>query len=245
MAYLYVLKRLRNSTIFSKIASLGSLSLLLASSALTICVSFSSVASADTLNYPWPTDTEAPCKFAPNGGSSCTNPNDSTDKYDWGVNSGGTFHPYRNGYEYRNCTDYTQWQESQSPINVSVPTNWGNGGQWYGNAPTSEQSTTPKAWDAAVVPGNPGHVAFVQSVNSVDPNNPGNDNITVSEYNHDAQGHGDTRTGTASSMGFTEYVDFGVHPSTSNVQMTLDTSGDVWAKAPSGLVAGRRKLPPA
>src|SRR5258707_14772966 len=129
MAYLYVLKRLRNSTIFSKIASLGSLSLLLASSALTICVSFSSVASADTLGYPWPTDTEAPCKFAPNGGVHCTNPNDSTDLYDWGVNSGSpvTFHPYRNGYEYRNCTDYTQWQESQSPINVSVPTNWGNG----------------------------------------------------------------------------------------------------------------------
>jgi surface antigen len=150
------------------------------------------------------------------------------------VNSGGTFHPYRNGYEYRNCTDYTQWQESQSPISVAVPTNWGNGGQWYGNAPTSEQSTTPKAWDAAVVPGNPGHVAFVQSVNSVDPNNAGNDNITVTEYNHDAQGHGDTRTGTASSMGFTEYVDFGVHPSsTSGIQMMLDGSGNVWAKSTS------------
>jgi surface antigen len=204
MANLNVLKRLGNSTIYAKIASLGSLSLLLTSSALTICVSFSSVASADTLSYPWPTDTEAPCKFAPQGGASCTNPNDSTDKYDWGVNSGGTFHPYRSGYEYRNCTDYTQWKEST--VSVSVPGTWGNGGQWYGNAPAGEQSTTPKAWDAAVVVGNPGHVAFVESVST------DGSQITISEYNHDTQGHGDTRTGTPSSMGITKYVDFGVHP---------------------------------
>src|SRR5260221_6471193 len=93
---LNMLKRLRNTTKYPRIASLGSLSLLLASSILAISVPFSSVASADTLGYPWPTDTEAPCKFAPNGGVHCTNPNDSTDLYDWGVNSGSpvTFHPY-------------------------------------------------------------------------------------------------------------------------------------------------------
>jgi len=206
MANLHLLKQVRNSATYSKIANLSSLSILLTSSILTICISFSPVASADSLNYPWPTDTEAPCKFAPAGGSSCTNPNDSNDKYDWGVNSGGTFHPYRNGYEYRNCTDYVQWQESQSPINVSVPTNWGNGGQWYDNAPSNEQTTTPKAWDAAVVPGSVGHVAFVQSVNT-------DGTITVTEYNQQGQGHGGTRTGSASSMGFTKFVDFGVHPS--------------------------------
>jgi surface antigen len=204
----YMQKRFQTvaSTIYPKVASLGSLSILLISSTLAICVSFSPVAYADTLGYPWPTDTEAPCEFGSAGGSSCTNPNNSSDMYDWGIYVNGVFQPYRNGYEYRNCTDYTQWKEST--VNVSVPTNWLNGGQWYSNAPTSEQSTTPKAWDAAVVPGSVGHVAFVQSVNT-------DGTITVSEYNHDAQGHGDTRTGTASSMGFTEFVDFGVHPSNS------------------------------
>jgi surface antigen len=204
---LYMLHRSRTFTlsIYPRVASLSSLSLLLMSSILAICVSFSSVASADTLGYPWPTDTEAPCEFGSNGGASCVNPNNSNDLYDWGVNSGGTFHQYRNGYEYRNCTDYVQWEESTPNINVSVPTNWGNGGQWYDNAPSNEKSTTPKAWDAAVVEGNPGHVAFVQTVNQ-------NGTITVAEYNHDTQGHGDTRTATASSMGFTEFVDFGVHP---------------------------------
>jgi hypothetical protein len=168
-----VLKRLRNSTIYSRIASLGSVSLLLTSSVLAICVSYSSIASADTLGYTWPTDTEAPCEFS-DGGSSCTNPNDANDKYDWYVdeNGDGQFGSssnrtgcgsigasgecFRNGYEYRNCTDYVQWKESTSPMNVSVPSTWGNGGQWYGNAPAGEQSTTPKAWDAAVVVGNPG-----------------------------------------------------------------------------------------
>ncbi len=172
-------------------------------------------AYADTLGYPWPTDTEAPCQFGAAGGTSCqnTDPLKSWDKYDWGVYVDGVFHPYRDGYEYRNCTDYVQWKEGQE--GATVPHGLGNGGQWYDNVPVSERSTTPKAWDAAVVPGNPGHVAFVESVNSVDPNNPGNDNITVSEYNHDTQGHGDTRTGKASDMGFTEYVDFGKHPTSS------------------------------
>lgn len=175
-------------------------------------VSFTRATSvhADSLGYPWPTDSEAPCEFAPNGGSSCANPNNPSDKYDWGVYISGVFHQYRNGYEYRNCTDYVQWKEST--VGVDVPSTWGNGGQWYDNAPTSKQTTTPKAWDAAVVPGNPGHVAFIESVNSVDPNNPLNDNITVSEYNHDAQGHGDTWTGKASDRGFTKFVDFGKHP---------------------------------
>jgi surface antigen len=158
---------------------------------------------ADTLGYPWPTDAEAPCQFGSAGGVHCTNPANSHDLYDWGVNSGGTFHSYRNGYQYRNCTDYVQWREAQ--VGVTVPNSWHNGGQWYDSAPASEKSTTPAAWDAAVVPGNPGHVAFVESVNA-------DGTITVSEYNHDAQGHGDTRTASAASMGFTKFVDFGVHP---------------------------------
>ncbi len=176
---------------------------IIAVSIIAVSLSTSMPVFADTLNYPWPTDTQAPCEFAPNGGASCVNPNNSNDEYDWGVNSGGTFHPYRNGYEYRNCTDYVQWKESTE--GVSVPTNWGNGGQWYNNAPSGEESSSPKAWDAAVEPGTVGHVAFVESVNS-------DGTITVSEYNHLENGTGDTRTAAASSMGFTEFVDFGVHP---------------------------------
>jgi surface antigen len=115
------------------------------------------------------------------------------------------------GYGYRNCTDYVAWKEGT--IGVSVPRTWGNGGDWYSSAPTSEQSTTPAAWDAAVKPStwangketDPGHVAFVESVNS-------DGTITVSEYNHDAAGDGDTWTGPPSDRGFTEFVDFGVHP---------------------------------
>jgi surface antigen len=174
------------------------------------------VARADALGYPWPTDRDAPCQFGEAGGSACANPNDPSDKYDWGVYIDKAFHPYRNGYEYRNCTDYVQWKEST--VGVAVPSNWGNGGQWYNNAPTNMQSSTPKAWDAAVVPSasasDPGHVAFIESVDSIDPNNSLNDVITVSEYNHDTQGHGDIRKGKASSMGFTKFIDFGAHPKT-------------------------------
>lgn len=176
------------------------------------------------LGYPW---QDAPCQFGSAGGSSCTNPNNPGDAYDWGEYvSGGAFQPYRNGYEYRNCTDYVQWKEST--VGVSVPGNLGNGGQWYANAPAEERSTLPKAWDAAVVPGNPGHVAFVESVNN-------NGTITVSEYNHDAQGHGDIRTDKAVNMGFTEFVDFGVHPS---VGSATTRAGIVAYEAPGRYMQG-------
>ena len=162
--------------------------------------------SAEGLGYPWPSDTEAPCEFGDAGGPSCANPapDRSTDKYNWGVHDAhGTFRKYRNGYEYRNCTDYVQWKEGT--MGVVVPGNLMNGGQWYDNVPPNERSLTPNAWDAAVVPGNPGHVAFIESVNL-------DDTITVSEYNHDTHGHGDMRTGRPADMGFTEFIDFGTHP---------------------------------
>lgn len=175
---------------------------LVTSAAVVESVSTASPAAADTLSYPW---SDAPCEWGSAGGDTCTNPSPPYDSYDWGeYDSNNVFHPYRNGYEYRNCTDYVQWKEATK--GVAVPSGWGNGGQWYDSAPAGERSSTPKAWDAAVVPGNPGHVAFVESVNS-------DGTITVSEYNHDTHGDGDTRTGNAASMGFTEFVDFGKHPS--------------------------------
>lgn len=214
----------------SKTVNVGTKGLLLVGSVLVILVPASPVISADTLNYPW---YNAPCEFGPNGGSSCTNPtvcspcisstctsspNSCNDLYDWYENNGngftGTDCWYNtnsecfdgNGYEYRNCTSYTAWRLNQVGVPSSSVKGLGNGGQWYNNSPASERTTTPKAWDAAVVPGTVGHVAFVESVSS------DGTQITVSEYNHDTQGNGDTRTGTPSSMGFTQYVDFGIHP---------------------------------
>lgn len=185
------------------------------------------------LDYPY---ANAPCEFA-QGGDSCANPDpgQSANKYDWywdedgnGSFTGGgcgTATPsgecFRAGYEYRNCTDYAQWRIGQ--LGGTVPSGLKNGGQWYDNAPADERLSSPRAGVAAVVPGNPGHVAVVESVNSVDANNPLNDNITVSEYNHNVKGDGDTRTGKAGDMGFTEFVDFGA---------TVSAGGS--APAPSG-----------
>jgi surface antigen len=178
------------------------------------------------LDYPWPTDMQAPCMYGTKGGPSCINPSDpknENDWYEWGVynNSTGKFQIYRNGgygngaYEYRNCTDYVAWKVESLGGHVG---NLGNGGQWYKNSPASEQSLIPQKWDAAVEPGAIGHVAFVESVNSIDSSNPGNDNITVSEYNENGDGHGEYRTGTAASMGFTEFVNFGISPKSTITQ---------------------------
>jgi surface antigen len=167
----------------------------------------SSIAHADTLNYPWPTDTEAPCKFGTAGGADCHNTAEGMgwDKYNWGVyNSNNVFQPYRNGYQYRNCTDYTQWRITD--LGGTVPAGLGNGGNWYNNSPTNKRSSTPQAGYAAVKPTSQsdafGHVAVVESVNS-------NGTITISEYNGSGTGFGRVRIGTASSMGFTQFINFG------------------------------------
>jgi surface antigen len=175
----------------------------------------SSSSKASTLAYP---NSDMPCEHYPYGTSgTCSH-------YDWGLTHTEAYNDpselSSRGYAYRNCTDYVAWKEST--VGITVPHTLGNGGQWYTNAPPSEQSTSPKAWDAAVVPGNPGHVAVVESVNSIDASSPLNDNITISEYNYAGTGEGDTRTGTAASMGFTEFVDFGVHPTTATYKAVPD-----------------------
>ncbi|HSX17560.1 MAG TPA: CHAP domain-containing protein [Patescibacteria group bacterium] len=193
--------------------------------------------TANGLSYPW---KDAPCEFGTAGGASCqnTDPNKPADKYDWyidedGDGAFGTAGPPHNttgcgstgangecfderGYEYRNCTSYVGWRLHALGVENSQLANLGNGGEWYDKSPASKRSTVAKAGDAAVKPTSNtdafGHVAFVESVNSVDTSNHANDNITVSEYNHDAHGNGDYRTGTVAELGFTEFVDFGVTP---------------------------------
>ncbi len=156
-------------------------------------------AYADTLGYP---DVDMPCEHSPyNVSGSCAN-------YDWGPKHTEAYDDpseySSRGYTYRNCTDYVAWKEST--IGVTVPRTLGNGGQWYYNAPANERSGTPLPGDAAVKPGNPGHVAYVESVND-------DGTITVSEYNHSGMGMGGMRTGTPAALGFSQFVDFGVHPS--------------------------------
>ncbi|HSW75157.1 MAG TPA: CHAP domain-containing protein [Candidatus Saccharimonadales bacterium] len=155
----------------------------------------------DGLGYP---DAGMPCEHAPyNATGACSN-------YDWGPthteNKDDPSEYSSRGYTYRNCTDWVAYRVHQVSAGVITVPGLGNGGQWYDHAPASEQSLNAKPGEAAVEPGNPGHVAFVESVNDKD------GTITVSEYNYDAKGDGDYRTGAASSMGFTEFVDFGIDP---------------------------------
>lgn len=165
------------------------------------------------LGYPWANATYVDANYdwgfsaCPKDDPGCMSPFFG---YLKGVRYGET-DPWN--YYLRNCTSYVAWEEATKGVTVGA---LGNGGDWYANAPASEQSLIPKAWDAAVVPptkSNPyGHLAFLNSVDSVDPHDPDNDVITVFEYNYDGKGDGDARTGVASAMGFTRFVDFGVHP---------------------------------
>lgn len=174
-----------------------------------------SMASADTLGYP---NWNMPCEHSPYSTTErCAN-------YDWGpVHTEAYDDPSEyssRGYSYRNCTDYVAWKLQSIGVPDSNTRGLGNAGNWYNNVPASERSSTPVARGVAVTPGNPGHVAFVESVNS-------NGTITVSEYNYDGMGTGSTRTGTASSLGFTEFIDFGVHP-TSVVRSPGGNAGTLW-----------------
>lgn len=190
-------------------------------------------AHADTLGYPWSDATYVDANYdwgyssCPDSDTGCMNPFSG---YLKGVKYGES-DPW--AYYLRNCTSYVAWKESTLGVTVG---SLGNGGDWYNNASQSEKSSTPAAWDAAVEPGtavNPyGHVAFVESVNS-------DGTITVSEYNHDAHGNGDTRTGTAASMGFTEFVDFGVHPSSDNAAPGGDLHGFIQVDAAINAKANR------
>jgi len=194
---------------------------LLLSGAVALSISVAVPAFADTGGYPY---YNAPCEFGSAGGSSCENPDQTDypgDEYDWYENNGnpfsgslcwyGTnsecFDPW--GYEYRNCTSFVAWKLTDLGVSASKVKGLGNGGDWYNNAPSSERSLTPAAGDAAVQPGtssNPfGHVAYVDSVSG--------SNITIEEYNYAGTGAWDTRTGTPSALGFSEFVNFGLNPS--------------------------------
>lgn len=182
-----------------RVVRLAAMSLVLAVGAVSLfTMEDTPGAWAAALGYP---DAAMPCEHYP---YAQTGPGAD---YDWGPTHtavyGDSSEISSRGYAYRNCTDYVAWKESA--LGVTIPRNLGNAGNWYYNAPVSDRSGIPKPGEAAVEPGSAssfGHVAFVESVN-------GDGTITVSEYNYDLRGDGDIRTGTSSSLGFTEFVDFG------------------------------------
>ncbi len=173
--------------------------------------------TASDLSYPWndatlidPSnyDWGYPAKACPANDPKCTNSIAGAHTVLNGIPY-GVSDPW--GYEFKNCTSYVAWRVETLGGHVG---SLGNGGQWYIKSQASMQSLIPQQGDAAVEPISSkhrfGHVAFVESVNSVDASTPGNDIITVSEYNFKGYGLGDLRTGPAASMGFTQFVNFGI-----------------------------------
>lgn len=169
----------------------------------------SRAAFADDLGYP---DIGKPCVRAPYNVVGPCKEADGSNAYAWGNNhddeSGSNIYSSR-GYAYRNCTDYVAWKLQSLGVPNSLTSGLGNGGQWAANAANKaglSTGDTAEAGAAAVMVGNPGHVAYVESVNA-------NGTITVSEYNFDYQGDPHVRTGMPAAMGFTKFVYFGLHMS--------------------------------
>jgi surface antigen len=169
---------------------------------------------ASDLGYP---NATAPCQFGTAGGTSCTNPNDSTDKYDWFVdenNSGANGGVAYSGtsennsprlYYYRNCTDYVAWKLESLGVATSKTRGRGNGGDWDNSSTGVTLTTTPEIGDAAVwqpTTNNPaGHVAFVEDVR---PKTGGGYEVKISEYNYGSAGTGEYRYWVQAD----NYVDF-------------------------------------
>lgn len=207
------------------------------------------VAHADTIDdalasYPDKGDTCQPSDtISPAQNPTAASPYVSCRYYDWGVpTSGGGFRLYSGrGYGYRNCTDWAAFRVNEaSGGTISVPSNLGNAKDWYSNSPASEQSLTPKAGDVAVsTNGTYGHVAFVESVSA------DGQNMTISEYNYDMDGHGDQRTISTSNSEFSEFINYGIQVSggggtsgntgPDSTQVFVNHAGEVWARSGVGV----------
>jgi surface antigen len=177
-------------------------------------------AFADDGGYPW---ASAPCEFT-GGGTSCVNPNNSSDKYDWYVDENSDGHFSGNpcggaspssecfdqwGYEYRNCTSFVAWKINQIfGVNLN---NWGSATYWDTKATTAgfTLDTTPQVGDIAQwdsEPGNSfGHVAYVSAID-------GSGVATFQEYNQGTTGaYSNTRTSATASPD--HYIHIGTIPS--------------------------------
>lgn len=100
------------------------------------------------------------------------------------------------GYYNRECVSYAAWK--RHAIGRTVPMYWGNAGDWYWRA----NSSNPQYGDIVVWPYGPGspygHVAIVESNNG--------SSITVSEYNYSPRGGFSTRTIPMGSLGGARFI---------------------------------------
>lgn len=92
-----------------------------------------------------------------------------------------------NGYVWGNCTWYVK------NMRADLPNNLGNGGSWTGNA-AAQGYATGYAPRAGAVAEEPGHVAYVQSVNA-------DGTINISEMNY-AGGLGQVHTRTVPASNY-------------------------------------------
>jgi len=96
----------------------------------------------------------AACEFGSAGGTSCTNPNNARDKYDWGYYYSGSWHLLSPlGFNYRNCTDYAAWRVGSLSWSSFGFSGSGNAANWgvypnYSHAGFTE-TRTPHIGDIA------------------------------------------------------------------------------------------------
>lgn len=147
------------------------------------------VALAATLSYPYSGAIDCSATYG---------------VYSW-CEAGNEYSSY--GYAYRNCTDFVAWKLVSLGVPASKVKGLGNGGNWYDNALNNglSRGSTPAVGAAVIQESSSahpfGHVAYVTAVSG--------STITIQEYNYYGDGTGDTRTGTATALGFSnEYVYF-------------------------------------
>lgn len=156
--------------------------------------------------YPW---SSAVCVATGKVSGKCPN-------YEWSY-GGRTTNLATNNYYYRNCTDYVAWRLTTLGVAKQTVGGLGNAGSWDNNAPMHGLgvSSVPTA-NSVGVDERYGHVVFVESVNGSD--------LTISEYNWGSMGTYGTRSGTASSLGLSEFIDFGISSGSNQPQTTVQLS---------------------
>lgn len=179
--------------------------LLIISLFLPICVK--SKADAADGGYPW---SSAVCVATGSQVGRCPN-------YEW-TTGGRTTNPNTGGYYYRNCTDYVAWKLISLGVTKQAVSGLGNAGRWDDNAPSKGLGVynTPIVGSVAVDE-RYGHVVFVEAVNG--------QNLTISEYNWGSTGGYGSRTGTASQLGLSKFIDFGINTGSDQPQVAAQSSG--------------------
>lgn len=232
----------------SRLRALVMALVLVTGASLTVVGSVEPAAAADG-GYP---HAGAPCRYEPAGGASCDGPSGAyawyVDKDGNGKFSGASEDWSERNYGVRNCTDYVAWKLESLGVPTSKTRSLGDGGSWAANAAAKgvKVNGTPAAGSVAVTVGAPGHVAYVESVNS-------DGTITVSEFNYNKDGnYNNTRMGTPAALGFTKFAHFeefmtnppggstggssGGGTTSTGLQVLLDGSSTVRAK--TGIGAG-------